>query len=107
MWELLSALLLGALVGLKARELWRLKRLDDGVRLVLKIATQSARVTSATPHEARAMVHLVLMDAHERQVEYVMQVAPEQRAYEVWHQGRPYTCVSGRVEDGYFVYRKR
>lgn len=96
---LLGLLIVGGLVQRSAR--------SSAVQLAVlaKSVSASARVTS-TASVAKERIHLVLMDPTERHVEYTMVIDPAQRAQTVTHGSRTYGCVSGSVDEGFFVYRR-
>ena len=110
---LTECLLIGialCLVGLTiavVRALRWLRQSADELRVLVRLAGSSARITSAKPAALPDAVHLVLMDRGERRVDFVLQVDPAQRAHSVTYEGQMYVCASGSVEDGYFVYRKQ
>lgn len=99
-----AAFLLGLLIV--AALLQRFAR-SSAVQLAVlaRSVSASARVTSTTS-VARDRVHLVLMDPTERAVDYVMVIDPAQRSQTVTHGSRTYGCISGSVDEGYFVYRR-
>lgn len=103
----LVALAAGVLiVALLARPVVREAARD--LRTLVRYAGSNARVTRVAPGAtAPAVAHLVLMDKSEKRVDYVMVIDPAQRAQTVTYGPHVYACVSGSVEDGYFVYRQQ
>ena len=101
----LIALLVAGLLGVAIRALrwWRVSA--AGLQTLARSVSSAARVTSTT-QTARDRVHLVLMDRSEKNVDFVLQVDPQQRAQTVTHGAHQYACVSGSVDEGYFVYRR-
>jgi hypothetical protein len=106
-WLLIGLLgIVAALLVVVVRAVRWLRESAAELRTLVTLAGASTRITSAKPTTTRDAVHLVLMDQREQQVEFVMRVPPNRRAYSVTHDGRLYACVSGSVDEGFFVYRR-
>lgn len=95
------------LLGIVVRALRWLRASANELRALVKYAGSSMRVTTTQPQVQRDQVHLVLMDGAEKDVHFVMTVDPAQRGQSVTYRGHAYTCASGSVDEGYFVYRQQ